>query len=84
MTSEIYGYSKDAAAGKFKCPQKVIKNDRTTEDIAAPVLLKITEHYKYAHLDLDILYLIGVDFLLANSRDIGFIPYKAKLTKSDK
>ena len=46
IANEIYGYSKSAADGIFKHPRKGIKMDRTTEDVAAPVLRKILEPYK--------------------------------------
>ena len=42
------------------------------------------EHYKYLHLNLDVPFVTTVALLLAISRDIGFIHYKAILTKSDK
>ena len=44
--------------------------DRTTEDVAAPLLPKIIEHYKGIHLNIDILYVNQTPFLLAISRDI--------------
>ena len=47
--------------------------DRTTEDVAAPLPPKILEHYKDIHLDIDILYVNQTAFLLAISRDIGFL-----------
>ena len=47
--------------------------DQTTEDVAAPSPPKIPEHYKDIHLDIDILYVNQTAFLLAISRDIGFI-----------
>ena len=68
------------ADGKFKHPQKVIKVDRTTEEIEAQVPPKIIEHYKYVHLDLYILYLNSVDFFLENSRNIRFIHCKEILS----
>ena len=41
---------------KFKHPRKGIKMDRTTEDVASPVLPTIMEHYKDIHLDIDLLF----------------------------
>ena len=73
IANEIYGYSKGAAMGRFKHPRKGVKMDRTTEDVAAPLPKKILEHYKDVHLNIDILYVNQTPFLLAISRDIGFI-----------
>ena len=56
IANEIYGYSKGAAMGKFKHPQKGVKMDRTTEDVATPVPPEIVEHYKDMHLDIDLLF----------------------------
>ena len=58
--------------------------DRTTEDIATPVPSEIMEHYKNIHLDIDLLFVNKIPFLLAKSRDIGFILCKALFTKHDK
>ena len=69
---------------KFKHPPKGIKIDRTAEDIVVPVPPKIMEHYKFVHLDLDVLFVNGVAFLLAKSREIGFIHCKQILIKLDK
>ena len=58
--------------------------DRTTEDVATPLPPKILEHYKDIHLDIDILYVNQTAFLLAISRDIGFIhcrPMSSNVTK---
>ena len=58
--------------------------DRTTEDVAAPLPPKILEHYKDIHLNIDILYVNQTAFLLAISRDIGFIycrPMSNNVTK---
>ena len=84
IANEIYDYSKDVAMGKFKCPCKSVKMDRTTEDVATPVPLKITEYYKDIHLDIGLLLVNKIPFILAKSRDIGFIHCKALLSKHDK
>ena len=58
--------------------------NRTTEDVAVPLPPKILEHYKDIHLDIDILYVNQTAFLLAISRDIGFIhcrPISNNVTK---
>ena len=58
--------------------------DRTTDDIAAPVPPEIMKHYKDVHLDIDILFVNKTAFLLAISRDIGFIhcrPMSNSVTK---
>ena len=58
--------------------------DRTTEDVAAPLPPKIIEHYKDIYLDINILYVYQTPFLLAISRDIGFIhcsPMSNNVTK---
>ena len=47
--------------------------DRTTEDVASPLPSKIIGHYKNIHLNIDILFIDQTSFLLAISRDIGFI-----------
>ena len=57
--------------GKFKHPRKGVKMDRTTEDIATPVPPEIIEHYKYIHLDIDLLFANKIPFILVKSRDIG-------------
>ena len=51
--------------------------DRRTEDLAAPVPLMIMEYYSDIHLDKDVLLVNKIPFLLATSRDIGFIHCKA-------
>ena len=71
--NKIYGYSKGAAMRRFKHPQKGVKMDRTTEDVVVPLPPKITEQYKDINLDIDILFVNQRPFLLAISRDIGFI-----------
>ena len=76
IANKIYGYSKGAAMGRFKHPGKGVKMDRTTEDIAARVPPEIMKHYKDIHLDINILFVNRTAFLLAISRDIGFIHYK--------
>ena len=65
IANEIYGYSKGATMGRFKYPQKGVKMNRTTEDVAAPLPPKIIEHYNDIHLDIDILYVNQTPFLLA-------------------
>ena len=77
IANKIYGYSKGAAMGKLKHSRKGIK-------IASPVPLTIMEHYKDIHLDIDLLFVNKIPFLLVISRDIGFIHYKALLSKHDK
>ena len=76
IANEMYGYSKGDAMGTFKHPRKGVKMDRTTEDIAVQLPPDIMEHYKDIHLDIDILFVNKTPFLLAISRDIGFIHYK--------
>ena len=73
ITNKIYGYSKGVAMGRFKHPRKGVKIDRTTEDIVAPLPPNTIEHYKDIHLNIDVLYVNQTPFLLAISRDIGFI-----------
>ena len=58
--------------------------DRTTEDLAAPVPPTIMEYYNNIHLDIDVLFVNKIPFLLATSRDIGFIHCKAILTNHGK
>ena len=84
IANDIYGYSKGAAMRKFKHPRKGVKMDRTTEDLAAPVPPTIMKYYSDIHLDIDILFVNKVPFLLATSRDIGFIHCKALLSKHGK
>ena len=58
--------------------------DRTTEDIASPVLPKIMKYYKHIYPDIDILFVNNTVFLLAISRDIRFIycrPMSSSVTK---
>ena len=83
IANKIYGYSKSAAVGRFKHPRKGVKIDRTTEDVATPVPLTIMEHYRDVHLDTDLLFVNKILFLLAKSRDTGFIHCKALLSKYD-
>ena len=69
---------------RFKHPRKVMKIDRTTKDIVAPVPPEIMKHYKDIHLDIDILFVNKTVFLLAILRDIGFIhcrPMSSGVTK---
>ena len=84
IANEIYGHSKGAAMDKFKHPRKEVKMDRTTEHIATHVPPKIVEHYKNIHLNIDLLFVNKILFLLAKSRDIGFIHCEALLSKHDK
>ena len=42
--------------GRFKHTRKGVMMDRITEDVAAPLLPKIIEHYKDIHLDINILF----------------------------
>ena len=84
IANKIYDYSKGAAMGKFKHPRKGVKMDKTTEDVATPILPKIMEHYKDIHLGIDLLFVNKIPFLLAKSRDIVFIHCKALLIKHDK
>ena len=84
ITNNIYDYSKGAAMGRFKHPRKGVKMDRITEDIAAPVPPKIMKHYKDIHLDIDIVFVNKTSFLLAISRDIGFIHCKAMAFNNSK
>ena len=58
--------------------------DRTTKDIAAPVLLEIMKHYKDIHLDIDILFVNKTPFLLAISQDIGFMHCKPMASNHSK
>ena len=73
IANKIYSYSKGAAMGRFKYPQKVVQMNRTTEDVAAPLMSKIIEPYKDIHLNIDMLYVNQTPFLFAISRDIGCI-----------
>ena len=59
--------------GRLKHPRKGIKMYRTTEAIAALVPPGTMKQYKDIHLDIDILFVNKTVFLLAISRDIGFI-----------
>ena len=70
--------------GRFKHPRKGVKMDRTTKDLAAPVPPTIMEYYSNIHLDIDILFVNKIPFLLATSRDIGFIHCKAMLSSTGK
>ena len=70
--------------GRFKHPQKGVKMDRTTELMAAPVPPTIMEYYSDIHLDIDILFVNKIPFLLATSRDIGFIHIKAMVSCTGK
>ena len=84
IANDIYGYSKGAAMGRFKHPRKGVKMDRTTEDLAVPVHPTIMEYYSDIHLDIDVLFVNKIPFILATSRDIGFIHCKALLSKHGK
>ena len=81
IANKIYGYSQGAAMGKMKQPRKGQKMDRTTKDVTSPVPLEILKYYRKVHLDMDILYVNGVAFFLATSRDLGFIHCKPVLSK---
>ena len=70
--------------GRFKHPQKGVKMDRTTEDVAAPLSPKILKHYKNIHLNRDILYVKQSSFLLVISRDIRFIHCRSMSSNSTK
>ena len=83
IANEIYGYSKGAAMGKFKHLRKGVKMGRTTKDVATPVPSTIMEHSRDVHLDIDLLFANNILFLLAKSRDIGFIHCTAMLSKHD-
>ena len=65
IANKIFGYIKGATMGRFKHPCKGFKMDRTTEDVATPVPPSITEHYRYVHLDIDIIFVNKIPFLLA-------------------
>ena len=67
--------------GRFKNPRKGVKMDRTTEDLATPVPPTIMEYYSDIHLNIDVLFVNKILFILATSRDIGFIYCKALLSK---
>ena len=69
---------------RLKDPLKGVKMNRTTGDLAAPVPPTIMEYYSDIHLDIDVLFLKKIPFLLATSRDIGFIHCKALLSKHGK
>ena len=84
IASEIYGYNKGVVDGKPKNPRKVIKMDRTTEYIAAPVSQKFMEHYQCIYLDLDLQFVKNIAFILTKPRDIQFVNCKVIITKSDK
>ena len=70
--------------GKFKYPSKGVKMDRTTEDNATPIPPEIMKHYKNIHLNIDLLFVNKISFLLAKSRDVGYVHCKALLSKHDK
>ena len=84
IANDIYGYSLGAAMGRFKHPRKGIMMDRTTELMSAPVQPTILEHYGNLHLDIDVLFVNKIPFLLATSRDIGFIHIKALVSTTGK
>ena len=75
IANKIYFYSKGAATRRFKHPHKGVNIDRTTKNIVAPVSPDIMKHYKNIHLDIDIIFVNKTAFLLAISRDVGFIRY---------
>ena len=76
MANKIYDYSKGTTMGRFKHPRKGVKMDRTTKVITVPVSQEIMKRYKEIHLDIDILFVNKTAFLLAISRDIGFVHFK--------
>ena len=76
IANEIYDYSKGAAMGRFKYPHRGLKMDRTTENIAVPVLPGIIKHYKDIHMDIDMIFVDKTALLLAISQDIKFIHCK--------
>lgn len=84
IANEIYGYSTAAAKGKMKHPRKGQKMNRTSEKVTASVPDSILKHYKDVHLDMDLMFVNGVAFFLATSRDIGFIHCQAVLSKHNK
>ena len=84
IANDIHGYSKGAAMRRFKHPRKGVKIERTTEDLAARVPPTIIEYYSDIHLDICVLFLNKIPFILATSRDIGFINCKALLSKHGK
>ena len=57
---------------------------RATEDLAAPIPPTIMEYYSNIHLDIDVLFVNKIPFLLATSRNIGFIHCKAMLSNHGK
>ena len=84
IANEIYGYSEGAAMGKLKHPRKGQKMNRISEDVGKSLPPKILDHYKNIHLDMDIMFVNGVAFFLAKSRDIGFIHCSPVLSKHNK
>ena len=56
--------------------------NRTNELMAAPIPPMIMEYYSNIHLDIDVLFVNKIPFLLATSRDIGFIHCKAILSNT--
>ena len=58
--------------------------DRTTEDITTTAPPTIMKYYRDIHLDMDILFVNKIAFLLATSRDFGFIDCKPLLTSHGK
>ena len=84
IANDIYGYSKGVAMGRFKHPRKGVKMDRTTKDLVAPVPPATMESYSNLYLDINVLFVNKIPFLLAMSRDIGFIHCKAMLSNHGK
>ena len=82
--NKIYGYSTEAAMGRFKHSCKGMKIDRITEDIAASVPPEVMKYYKDIHLDIDILFVNKTAFLLAISQNIRFIHYKTIVSSISK
>ena len=84
IANDMYGYSKGTAMGRFKHPRKGVVMDRTTEDIVPLVPQEIIKYYKGVHSDIHILFMNKTLFLLAISRDIGFIHCKAMVSNHSK
>ena len=74
IANKIHGYSKGAAMGRFKHPQKGVKMDRITKDVAAPLPPKIMGHYKDVHFDIDILFVNKTPFFIGNIKEYWTYP----------
>ena len=84
IANKIYGYSEGAAMGKMKHPRKGQKMNRISEEVNKSLPPQILENYNQIHLDMDIMFVNGVAFFLAKSRDIGFIHCRPVLSKENK